>query len=172
MNERFTVRPMTSADAGAVIDGFNRLSPESLRSRFFSPLQRLTPGVAADLTRVDPSTRLVLLAFDEATGALAGGVRAVRHRDDPTVADVAVTVGECYRRRGLGRRLLRRVATEARRAGVERLTGHVLLDNAGGRALLIEHGARCRLDEPGVLAFQIPLTRRARRELDAERPAA
>jgi RimJ/RimL family protein N-acetyltransferase len=161
MNERFIVRPMTTADADVVIEAFHHLSPESLRYRFFSPIQRITAGVAADLVLVDPATRIVLLAFDEATGALAGGVRVVRHRDDPRTADVAVTVGDRYQRHGLGSRLLRRVARAAQDDGVERLTGHVLVDNPAGRGLLIKNGALCRLDEPGVLAFEIPLHRPA-----------
>lgn len=161
MNERFTVRSMTTDDAAAVIDAFNHLSPASLRYRFFSPVHRLTPGVAADLTAIDPATRIVLLAFT-ASGALAGGVRAVRHRSCPTTADVAVTVGDAHQRRGLGSLLLQAVASQARQEGIDRLAGHVLVDNPAGRALLIKNGAMCRLDEPGVLAFEIPLHQRHR----------
>ena len=155
---RFTVREMAPGDAEVVLGGFERLSPASLRNRFFSPAPRLTPDVAADLVRVDPQTRIVLLAFDE-DGHLAGGARAVRHRDDPATADVAVTVGDDYQRRGLGSKLLKLLGRAALDAGIDRLAGHVLIDNPGGRGLLIANGAVCRLDEPGVLAFEIPLGR-------------
>ena len=90
--ERVTVRPMTSADAAAVLAGFDHLSAASLRHRFFSPVVRLTPGVVADLTTVDDQ-HLVLLAF-EGAGQLLGGARATRRRGDPSVAEVAVTVGD------------------------------------------------------------------------------
>jgi len=156
--ERVTVRPMTNADAGAVLAGFDHLSPASLRHRFFSPVVRLTPGVAADLTAVDDQ-HLVLLAFN-ADGQLLGGARATRHRDDPSTADVAVTVSDAHQRKGLGTKLLRLLRTEAKRAGIERLAGHVLLDNAAGQALLVASHAACWIDEPGVLGFEIPLGRR------------
>lgn len=156
--ERITVRPMAEADADTVVAGIHRLSPTSLRQRFFSPAARLTPGVAADLTAVD-DRHLVLLAFDGA-GRLVGGARANRHRDDPATAELAVTVGDRHQGRGLGTKLLRLLRTEAKRAGIERLTGHVLLDNAAGQALLVASHATCWIDEPGVMGFEIPLGRR------------
>jgi RimJ/RimL family protein N-acetyltransferase len=156
--ERITVRPMTPADAPAVVAGFERLSPASRRHRFFSPALRLAPAVAADLTAVDDQ-HLVLLALDS-TGQIVGGARATRHRDDPSVAELAVTIGDPHQGRGLGTKLLRLLRSEAKRAGIERLTGHVLLDNAAGQALLVASHAACWFDEPGVMAFEIPLGRR------------
>lgn len=156
--QRVTVRPMTSADAGAVLAGFHQLSPASLRHRFFTPVVRLTPAVAADLVAVDEQ-HLVLLAFD-GDGRLLGGARATRHRDDPSTADVAVTVGDDHQRKGLGRKLLRLLRADAKAAGIERLTGHVLLENAAGQALLVGAHAAMWFDQPGVVAFEIPLGRR------------
>jgi RimJ/RimL family protein N-acetyltransferase len=130
-------------------------------------MDHLTPGVVADLVRIDPGHRIVLLAFDAATGALAGGARAVRHRDDPSVADVAVTVGAAHRRRGVGGALLRRLRRAALAEGIERFDGHVLIENVAARALLAGAGAVCTFDEPGVLRFEIRL-RRASNRLDGE----
>ena len=89
----------------------------------------------------------MLLAFAE-DGRLAGGARAVRHRDDPGTADVAVTVGDPSSARGLGSKLLELLGTAALAEGIDRLAGHVLVDNPGGRGLLVANGAMCRLDEP------------------------
>jgi L-amino acid N-acyltransferase YncA len=156
--ERITVRPMVEADAATVVAGFGRLSATSLRHRFFSAGPRLAPGVAADLTAVDDQ-HVVLLAFDSG-GRLVGGARANRHRNDPATAEVAVTVGDDHQRRGLGTKLLRLLRAEAHRAGIERLSGHVLLDNAAGQALLVASHAACWIEEPGVMGFEIPLGRR------------
>ena len=156
--QRVTVRPMTAADGPAVTAAFGRLSPTSLRTRFFSPVVRLTPAVAADLTAVD-DRHLVLLAFD-AEGRLVAGARATRLQEDPTVADVAVTVGDHLQGHGLGTKLLRLLRTDAARAGVERFSGHVLLDNAAAQAMLVASHAAMWVDEPGVLGFEIPLGRR------------
>lgn len=155
---RYTVRPMEHGDAAAVLEAFGELTPASLRFRFFTASGRIPPGTAADLTRLDDG-RIVLLALD-AAGAVAAEARAIRHRDDPSTAEVAVTVVDGHQRRGLGSRLLRRLRHEARAAGIERLTGHVLHDNAAGQALLVAAHAVCWNSEPGVLGFEIPLRRR------------
>jgi GNAT superfamily N-acetyltransferase len=149
---------MTDVDAPAVLEVFAHLSPDSLRYRFFSPVHHLTAGVAADLVRVDDERRVVLLAFDD-HDRLAGEARAVRHADDPATADVAVTVADEYQRRGLGSKLLKLVGKASLDVGIDRLAGHVLVDNPGGRALLIANGAMVNFYEPGVLAFEIPLGR-------------
>jgi GNAT superfamily N-acetyltransferase len=157
---RYTVRPMTTDDADVVIAGFASLSPESHRSRFFGAGPGLTRAVRDDLVRVDDS-RVVLLAFDEG-GRLVGGARAIRHRDDPATADVAVTVGDAYHRQGIGSKLLKVLGAEALAVGIDRLAGHVLVDNPGARGLLIANGAMVTFAEPGVLAFEIPLGRHRR----------
>lgn len=157
---RFTVRPMTTDDADAVLAGFTKLSAESHRYRFFGAGQRLSPAVRDDLVRVD-ERHLVLLAFDD-HGHLVGGARAVRHRNDVNTADVAITVGDAYQRLGIGSKLLKLLGTEALAVGIDRLAGHVLVDNPGGRGLLIANGAMVDFAEPGVLAFEIPLGRHRR----------
>jgi len=157
----FLVRPMTPGDAGLVRRGFSSLSAESLRLRFLSPVPRLTAGMVADLTAVDDD-HLVLLAFEVASGQLAGGARAVRHRDDRTVADVAVTVGDAHQRRGVGGALLRLLRRAAADEGLTRFEGHVLVDNVAARALLAAVGARTTFEEPGVLRFDIGLRGRRR----------
>lgn len=158
-DERITVRSMTAGDADAVRTAFDHLSPASLRSRFFTPMPRLPRSVAADLTLVD-DRRIVLLALDGA-GEVIGEARAVRLRHDPTSAEVAVTVDDAHQHRGVGSALMRVLRQEAERAGIERLTGHILTDNAAAQALLLRGDATASFAEPGVLGFEIPLERRA-----------
>ena len=153
--ERITVRSMTAGDAEAVRTAFGHLSPASLRSRFFTPMPRLTRGVVADLTLVD-DRRIVLLALDE-TGQVIGEARAVRRREDPATAEIAVTVDDAHHRRGVGSALMRHLRREAERAGIERLAGHILTDNSAAQALLLRGDAVASFAEPGVLGFEIPL---------------
>jgi GNAT superfamily N-acetyltransferase len=157
---RFTVRPMTTEDADTVLAGFAGLSPESHRLRFFAPGPRLSPAVRNDLVHVG-ERHLVLLAVD-GDGTLVGEARAVRHRDDEATADVAITVGDAYQRLGIGSKLLKLLGAEALAVGIDRLAGHVLVDNPGARGLLIANGAMVTFAEPGVLAFEIPLGRHRR----------
>lgn len=157
--EQITVRPMTADDAGAVRAAFEHLSPASLRSRFFTPMPRMPRAVVADLTVVDDG-RIVLLAID-ATGEVIGEARAVRLRQDPTTAEVAVTVDDAHQRRGVGAALMRSLRRAAERAGIARLTGHILTDNLAAQALLLRGDAIASFAEPGVLGFEIPLDRGA-----------
>jgi GNAT superfamily N-acetyltransferase len=150
---------MTTEDADTVLTGFAGLSPESHRLRFFAPGPRLSPAVRDDLVHVD-ERHLVLLAVD-GDGTLVGEARAVRHRDEAT-ADVAITVGDAYQRLGIGSKLLKLLGAEALAVGIDRLAGHVLVDNPGARGLLIANGAMVTFAEPGVLAFEIPLGRHRR----------
>ena len=151
----FLVRPMERSDAPAVRHGFASLSPTSLRRRFFSPLPKLSPELLDDLTAVDPAKRLVLLAFTTDDGRLAGGARAVR-LSDPATADVAITIGDDMQHRGLGTALLRELRRAARTQGIDRLTGHVLVENEPGKRMLRSAGAHLVFDEPGVLRFDLP----------------
>jgi ribosomal protein S18 acetylase RimI-like enzyme len=152
---RYQVRPMETTDGPAVLAAFEALTEASRRFRFFSATPRLPATIAADLTRTGPD-RIVLVAIAE-DGTIAAEARAVRHRADPATADLAITVAESHRRLGLGSRLLRSLRREARAAGIDRFVGHVMVDNAAAQALLVAGRAACWFDEPGVLAFEIPL---------------
>jgi acetyltransferase len=156
--ERVTVRPMVEADVEALVATYTQLSPASLRNRFFSPAPRLAPSVAADLALVDDD-HLVLVAFDH-DGALVAEARATRRADDPTVAEVAVTVADSHQRRGLGAKLVRLLRTHAKAAGIERLAGHIRSENVAAHALLVRSHAVSWFAEPGVIGFEIPLGRR------------
>jgi len=153
---RYLVRPMQGTDGPALVAAFEQLSDASRRARFFSPVPRIHAGMAADLVHLDHQ-RVVLLAFDQ-SGSVVGEARAVRHRREPATADIAVTVLDAHQRQGLGSCLLRRLGQEARRAGITRFVGHVLVDNRAAQHLLDSGGAVRALAEPGVHAFEIPLT--------------
>ena len=110
--------------------------------------------------RDDEDVAVVVLAFT-ADGALAGKARAVRLRSEPAAADVRLTVdGGAHR--GLDAKLLDTLRAEARAAGIDRLTGRVVLDDTSVQRLLVARGAACWLADADVMAFELPASRRAR----------
>jgi GNAT superfamily N-acetyltransferase len=145
------IRPMRASDGTAMRAGFLSLSPASLQQRFFSPIQQVPVELLDQLTVVDPATRLVLLAFDGPQ--LLGGARAMRL--DAATADLAVTVGDAHQGRGVGSALLAELRTAAAAWGVDRLIGHVRMDNEPAKRMLRRAGARLTFDEPGVLRFEL-----------------
>ena len=60
-----------------------------------------------------------------------GGRRAVRLADehDPTIAEIAFTVGDAYQGRGIGTFLMGALAVAARYDGVERVSARVLSES-------------------------------------------
>ena len=153
--ERLTVRPMRTTGHDAVLAGFLALSPESFRRRFFSPVPRLLPGMAEAVTAVD-DRHLTLLAFDEA-GQLVAMAEAIRERQDPSSAELAVAVADAYQHRGIGPRLLRWLSRDAVCEGIVRLTGFTQVDNRPALSMFAKAGAHRWVEEPGVYGFEIPL---------------
>lgn len=161
------LRPFRPRDGGLLVAGFDRLSPLSRYRRFLAPVPRLTESMLAFLTSVDGvDHRAWGAVVDERPGAAttgtggrtpAGVVRWVRTKDDPAVADVAVTVIDDFQGQGLGGLLLDVAVLDAAAHGVERFEGVVLGENVPSRRMLAGAGATLRPEGGGVLAFRLPL---------------
>lgn len=156
---RLLIRPIVPADADALAEAFERLSPLSRYRRFFTPMTRLSSTMLRALTEIDYTDRFAWVAFaceDEATH-LVGVARWIRLEDRST-AEVAVAVVDPYQGRGIGSLLLDALVLEALRAGICRFHGSVLADNTPMRAVLAGAEARfSRDDEPGATHFEIDL---------------
>src|SRR5437660_3402126 len=59
------IRPIDAGDKAALVQGFEKLSPESRYRRFFSPLSRLSERDLAYLTEVDHHDHEALIAHSE-----------------------------------------------------------------------------------------------------------
>lgn len=134
------VRPIAPDDKQALLDGFERLSPQSRYRRFLSPHGELTPRELRYLTEVDHHDHEALVALDPATDQGIGVARYVRSKEDPTVAELAVAVIDDWQRQGVGTRLVSALAERAREEGISSFTGLVLADNEVMLNLLRELG--------------------------------
>jgi RimJ/RimL family protein N-acetyltransferase len=154
------IRPIRPSDAPMIAEGFERLDPESRRLRFFSPMPRLSASVLRWMVEVDHHDHEALVAVLAGEPGVAVGVaRYVRLKDRPADAEVAVTVGQCFRRQGLGTELLRHLRRAALANGVERFTGEVLPENRPALRWLAAGGAEFDYSEPRSTSFAVPLRR-------------
>lgn len=166
------IRPVRSADAGLLADGFARLSDRSRRMRFLGPKKALSAAELHYFTDVDHHDHEALGALDHARGGGVGIARYIRDRDDPGTAEIAVTVIDDWQGRGLGTELLTRLSERACQEGIRRFTAAVAADNAAMAGLLRNFGGDLVRREFGTLEYEIELSCRVTRPLGVVRLVA
>jgi len=152
------VRPIRPDDKGLLRNGFDRLSPASRYRRFLAPVEELSETELKYLTEIDYVDHFAWAAVradrrDEGMGV----ARYIRLKEEPHVAEAAVTVVDEYQGRGLGTLLLALLGAAALAAGVRFFRAYGLADNSPMRDLLDSLGARTEFDSPGVVRFDVPL---------------
>ena len=158
---QLTVRPITPASKPLIAAAMTRLSPESIRRRFFAPRRELSELELHRLTAMDGWNQYALGACARgADGTLEGiGVaRFARIAESSTTAELAITVVDAWQGRGIGRALVGRLANAAALRGIRELHAIVLPDNAAIIGLLqrLAPWARWRRDGDNLMAM-IPL---------------
>jgi acetyl coenzyme A synthetase (ADP forming)-like protein len=124
------LRTTTTADETSLLAFFDRLSTETRHLRFQGGV-RIDAGLIAPFLRSDGTETLSLvaeLADPDGSPRIVALGTFVRLRD-PTRAEVAFVVADELQRRGIGSRLLERLAVHARRRGIERFVAQVLPEN-------------------------------------------
>jgi GNAT superfamily N-acetyltransferase len=115
-----------------------RLSPESIRYRFFSPIPRLSRSALLRLACVDHCRRdaLVALEGDEILAVARYDRLPGPGESEAREAEMAVTVEDAWQHRGLGRLLARRLAVLARARGCDAFVVRILPDNRAALGLV------------------------------------
>ncbi len=167
------VRPLLYSDRSKLAAGFAALSRRSRRLRFFDAPPELDSDDLEYLTNIDYEDHFACVALlpDDPTpeGAGLGTVRGtgvgvgryIREEDDPTVAEVAVTVVDEYQRRGIGTLLTRTLSDVAVGKGITTFVNYVQWENRGAIDRLVAEGARVAPSEPGVARIELDLPGRA-----------
>jgi GNAT superfamily N-acetyltransferase len=134
------LRIVAPADADLLADGYRQLSPHSAYTRFHTLYSELSPAQLAYFTEVDHHDHEAVGALLPDTGEGLGIARYVRDADDPTHAEVAITVLDRWQGRGVGGVLLGALAARARDEGIACFTAEVLSDNRPMLGLLRRAG--------------------------------
>src|SRR5436305_7924102 len=120
------LRPIRPDDAPLVDALHNRLSPETVYLRFFTPLPRLTPALLKRFTNVDYADRLAMVA------ELGDDIVAVARYDrqpNTDEAEVAFVVEDAHQGRGIATVLLEYLAAAAKEQGITRFVAETLPNN-------------------------------------------
>lgn len=137
------VWPLLPTDRARLAEEFEKLSPESRRLRFLTPVLRLSDAMLDRLVDgVDGIDHVALVLMAETPeGDLepTGIARMVRYDGMPDVADLAVTVLDEWQGRGVASALLTVLLTQ-RPAGVTHILTSVATDNPVSLAMLARLG--------------------------------
>jgi GNAT superfamily N-acetyltransferase len=157
-------RAVLPSDKALLAEGFTRLSPESRRRRFFTSKTGLSEEELRYLTEFEGTDHYALGAMIPGDGERKpegiGVARFVRSQSDPETAEISIVVVDEWQHRGIGKRLLERIAGAAAERGIRRIRSVALAENPGVRELLQRHteDLEVRRVEPGVVEFSFPLT--------------
>jgi len=132
-------------DTEAVARLFDRLSPESLYRRFFSPISRLDHFTSSVL-RVDRLEREAVAAVED--GEIVG-IAQYSRRQGADEAELAILVADGWQRQGLGTRMVAALAHTAFDHGVRAFAVDVQGDNYGALRLLHRVAPHLRLTFSG-----------------------
>ena len=161
------IRPLLYGDRSQLAAGVAALSPRSRRLRFHSPAA-LDDDDLEYLVNIDYEDHFACVALfpdDPARGGAGAGMgvgvgRYVRE-EDPTIAELAVTVLDEYQRRGIGTLLTRTLSEIAAEKGIRTFVSYVQWENRGVIDRLIAEGARAVPSEPGLARVEVDLPRTA-----------
>ncbi len=158
---RILVRPIQPEDAGELRRVFSQLSPVTRERRFLTAVDALSDSALKYLTDVDQENHVALVAttdsLDMKSERGVGVARFIRLKDEPDVAEAAVTVADDMQHRGVGGALLRELAHMAHEKGVHRFRGEILASNEPMRNLMEKLGAKLVRTESDTLVFDVPV---------------
>ena len=145
---------LEASDADAVLGLFDRLSPESVYRRYFTPLAR-RERLRGSVARINHHDREAVAAVE---GGEVVGVAEYSRVAGSRLADMAIVVADGWQRQGLGTRLVAALAARAVEEGVDGFAVDIQGDNYGALRLFkrVAPGVRMTFSA-GVGEAVIPL---------------
>ncbi len=153
--------PLQPQDRAALSEAFEHLSQESRSSRFLTSVPHLTETMLDHLVDevdgVDHVALALVVVDEDHVGVPTAVARMIRYPDDPSAADVAVTVADEWQGRGVATTLLAELLRQ-RPQGVTRIVTTVSAENQASLALLRRVGpVEVTPDDAGHLDVSVPI---------------
>jgi RimJ/RimL family protein N-acetyltransferase len=140
------IRRARAGDEARVQGFVTALSLQSRYQRFFLGLRELPAEVLARMLSENAAQSCTLLAWSDASVVVG---MAEYQRAGAGEVEVAVVVGEAWRRVGLAACLLRALGAHSQGWGIERISAEILRDNVAALSLALHAGC---VIEPGRAA--------------------
>jgi acetyltransferase len=123
------VRPVRPEDEPLYTPFLEKITPEDLRLRFFSPVKSFTHAFIARFTQIDYARAMAFVIIHEATGEMlgVGRLHTLTHSD---TAEFGVLVRSDLKNQGLGWLLMQTLMEYACGEGIREIVGEVLTDNS------------------------------------------
>jgi acetyltransferase len=124
------IRPIKPEDARLLQELWSILSPQTIYYRFSRPVPELTPDLLVRFTQIDYDREIALVALNPIeSGHRMLGVSRLMSAPGSDLAEFAIVVGDPWQGKGVGAKLLSRIAVIARQRGFKTLWGLVLREN-------------------------------------------
>lgn len=152
-DETFYFRCLRASDEKALQNFFYSHSDETIRHRYFHPVEAMPHESALRAVMVNYDRDMAVAGFtgEEAYASLACVGRYIRHGEKPE-ATLAIVVGEAQQNKGLGKFLLATLLASARKQQLERIQAFVREEN-DRMIYLLEAQGFVRQDWQGDLAL-------------------
>ena len=137
-----TIRALRPDDRAGMLAAIGRTSMQSLQRRFFVPKKGFSEREMAFFLDIDFESHVAIVAEipEDGSPVIAGGGRYIVVQPDQ--AEVAFIVVDAYQGQGIGKILMRHLATLARNAGLKELVAEVLPENTSMLKLFRKFGFR------------------------------
>jgi acetyltransferase len=143
------MRPIRPEDEPAHSRFFQRLEPEDLYFRFFSPVRKAPHSQLARFTQIDYDREMAFIAYaPDGEDETLGVVRAIADPDNRQ-AEFAIIVRSDFKGQGLGSALVEKMIRYCRSRGTGELVGQVLSENTPMLGLVRKLGFRSQLNPEG-----------------------
>lgn len=137
------VVPLLPANREALQQEYEHLCSETRFGRFLTAVPRLSDKMldrlVDDVGGVDHVALVLLVLTEDGAELPVGLARIIRYPDDPTAADIAVTVVDEWQGRGVATALLE-ILMRQRPPGVERIVTVINAGNSASLAMLRRSG--------------------------------
>ncbi|RIK67100.1 MAG: 4-hydroxybutyrate coenzyme A transferase [Planctomycetota bacterium] len=127
------LRPLKLTDEAMLRDMFYKLSPDSIRYRFFRMIKAMPHEKLQAFLKVDYDADMAIVVLTDSAEDTSEMIGIAHYSKDARTnfADAAFLVRDDYQGKGIGTYLMNALVEAARERGIAGFTADVLVDNAG-----------------------------------------